>query len=66
MWNHGLAEVFKALFKQGLKLDHFEEYDYSPYNCFLHTKEIGPRQFQIEHLDNKIPMVYSLTASFKP
>lgn len=66
MWNHGLDEVFNALFKQGLKIDHFEEYDYSPFNCFLHTKEIGPRQFQIEHLDNKIPMVYSLIASFNP
>jgi SAM-dependent methyltransferase len=66
MWNHGLAEVFNALFKQGLKIDHFQEYDYSPFNCFLHTKEIGSRQFQIKHLDNKIPMVYSLTASFNP
>jgi SAM-dependent methyltransferase len=33
-WNHGLSEVFNGLLGNGLPISHFEEYDYSPYNCF--------------------------------
>lgn len=59
-WNHGLNEVIGALMKTGLVLEAFEEYDYSPYQCFKHTVEEEPGVFRIEHLGNKIPMVYSL------
>jgi SAM-dependent methyltransferase len=59
-WNHNLAEVFTSLMNEGLKIESFNEYDYSPYNCFNKTIEIGPGKFRIEHMDNKIPMVYSL------
>jgi len=59
-WNHGLAEVVTALLNQKLCLKDFQEYDYSPYNCFLHTVEFEPGKFRIAHLENKLPMVYSL------
>lgn len=62
VWNHGLGEVLNALLSNGLKLSHFEEFDYSPYDCFQKTVEIAPKQFRIKHLDDKIPMVYALTA----
>ncbi|RYZ18759.1 MAG: class I SAM-dependent methyltransferase [Chitinophagaceae bacterium] len=61
-WNHGLAEVIGALVRNGLALEVFNEYDYSPYNCFRHTVEVAPKQFRIEHLGDKIPMVYALVA----
>ena len=59
-WNHGMAEVINALLKQGLTLKDLQEYDYSPYDCFSHTIEIEKGRFRIRHLDDKLPMVYSL------
>ncbi|MDT0293346.1 class I SAM-dependent methyltransferase [Mesonia ostreae] len=65
VWNHGLAEVITSLIKNGLEINAFEEFDYSPYNCFNKTIEIAPQKYRIEHLENKIPMVYSIVATKK-
>lgn len=61
-WNHSLSEVISNLLKHGLEIQHFNEYDYSPYNCFNQTEEFEKGKFRIKHLENKIPMLYSLTA----
>ena len=61
-WNHSLSEVFQSLLNNGLQIEHFEEYDYSNYNCFNETIEFEPNKFRIKHLENKIPMMYSLVA----
>lgn len=63
MWNHGFSEVINSLIKNGLTLNSLDEFDYSPYNCFNKTIEIAPNKYRIKHLDNKIPMVYALTAT---
>jgi ubiquinone/menaquinone biosynthesis C-methylase UbiE len=65
MWNHGLGEVLGSLLRNGLTLNSFEEFDYSPYNCFQKTVEFEPKRYRIEHLGNKIPMVFALRASKK-
>ncbi len=65
MWNHGLSEVINNLIKNGLEINSLDEFDYSPYNCFNKTIEIGPKKYRIEHLENKIPMVYSIVATNK-
>jgi hypothetical protein len=62
MWNHGLNEVFKALKNNHLQVEDFDEYDYSPYSCFLNTIEFELGKFRIKKLAHKIPMVYSITA----
>ena len=62
MWNHGLGEVINSLIKNGLEINHFKEYDYSPYNCFNKTIEFEPKKYRIEHLGDKIPMVFSIIA----
>ncbi|MBS3913639.1 MAG: class I SAM-dependent methyltransferase [Bacteroidetes bacterium] len=64
-WNHGLAEVLQALIQNDLQLDEIREYDYSPYNCFANLTESEPGKFRIAHLENKIPMVYSILGSKK-
>jgi len=64
-WNHGLAEIFHALENNGLILKQFEEYDYSPYNCFAGMKKLAERKFIIEKYSNKLPLVYSLIATKK-
>lgn len=61
-WNHSISEVFQALMNNGLQLEHFDEYDYSNYNCFNEMIEFEPNKFRIKHLENKIPMMYSLKA----
>lgn len=61
-WNHPLSEVFMSLINAGLTIEQFHEFDYSPYNCFSHTEEVGEKQFRIKHFENNIPMVYSLLA----
>lgn len=60
-WNHSLSDVFNALKKNGLQLQQFEEFDYSPYNCFQGCVETQ-QGFQIESLQGKLPMVYAIEA----
>jgi 2-polyprenyl-3-methyl-5-hydroxy-6-metoxy-1,4-benzoquinol methylase len=64
-WNHNLSEVVNSLIANGLELKTFNEYNYSPYNCFNKTVEFEPGKYRIAHLDHKIPMVYSLLAQKK-
>lgn len=65
MWNHGLSEVITNLIKNGLEINSLNEYDYSPYDCFNKTIEVEHKKYRIEHLENKIPMVYSIVAAKK-
>lgn len=62
-WNHGLAEVLTSLIGNGLSIDVFREYDYSPYACFNGLYEFEPGKFRIKKFGNKIPMVYALSAT---
>lgn len=62
-WNHHLSEVVGALLKQGLVLEFIQEYDFSPYPCFSNMVEVGPRRYQIQGLEGKLPMVYALKLS---
>jgi ubiquinone/menaquinone biosynthesis C-methylase UbiE len=61
-WNHPLDEVFMSLMNQGLALKQFNEYDYSPYNCFKNTVKLAEDCYYIEPLGRNIPLVYSLKA----
>jgi SAM-dependent methyltransferase len=59
-WNHGLSEVFNSLISYGIHILRFNEYDYSPYDCFKGTEEFEPGKFRIAKWGNKLPMVYAL------
>lgn len=61
-WNHSLSEVMNSLIQNGLAIRSFDEYDYSPYNCFNKTIEYAPKKYRIAHLGEKIPMVYAISA----
>ncbi len=65
MWNHSLSEVITSLLNNGLEINAFKEYDYSPYDCFNKTVEFEPQRYRIAHLENNIPMVYSILATKK-
>lgn len=64
-WNHSLSEVITSLIQNNLSIQTLEEYDYSPYNCFNNTIEFASGKYRITHLENKIPMVYSIVANKK-
>lgn len=64
-WNHPISETLNALISNGIELNSFNEYDYSPYNCFNNTEEFEPNKFRIKTFENKIPMVYSIKGTKK-
>lgn len=64
-WNHSLAEVMQSLMDKDIEIISFQEYEYSPYNCFNKTVGISSGRFQIQSLEGKIPMVYSLVGKLK-
>ena len=63
VWNHSLSDIINSLIKNGLSIDLFDEYDYSPYDCFKGTIEYEPGKYRIKHLENKIPMVFAIKAT---
>lgn len=64
-WNHGISEVVNSLIKHGLEVNLLDEFNYSPYNCFKETVEFETKKYRINHLDDKIPMVYAIVATKK-
>ena len=64
-WNHPISEILNALISNSLELNQFNEFDYSPYNCFNEAEEFVTGKFRIKHFENKIPMVYSILATKK-
>lgn len=64
-WNHPISEILNALIHSGLEINQFNEFDYSPYNCFNETVESEPGKFRIKAFGKKIPMVYSILAKKK-
>lgn len=61
-WNHSISEVLNALIQQGLTIQHFNEYNYSYYNCFKNTIKGEDGYYRIQGMENKIPMMYSVKA----
>ena len=65
MWNHPTSEVLNSLIQNNLQINSFNEYDWSPYDCFLHNEKIGERQFRIPQFGTKVPYVFSVVATKK-
>lgn len=49
-WSHSLAEIIRALMAAGLELKDFNEFPFSPYNCFPEMEEVQPGLFQCRHV----------------
>lgn len=64
-WTHSLSEVINSLIQAGVCIARFEEYDYSPYNCFKHAIQIDKDKYRIKHLSDKLPMIYAITGVSK-
>ncbi|THH40292.1 class I SAM-dependent methyltransferase [Neolewinella litorea] len=59
-WDHPVSKVITALLDQGLRLRAFREYDFSPYDCFPDTVQVGAQRWQLRGLEGKIPLTYAL------
>lgn len=60
VWSHSLSEIFMALLGRGLQLEHFHEFDWSPYDCFPFTQEESPGRSVVPGMEGKIPLTFSL------
>ncbi|NJB87675.1 SAM-dependent methyltransferase [Lewinella marina] len=59
-WDHPLSSIITALVEEGLRLRSFQEYDFSPYDCFPDTVKVGDHRWQLRGLEGKIPLTYAL------
>lgn len=62
-WNHSFEEIINNLLKHHLQITGFQEYPFSPYNCFNNTIKGSDGMYYIKGLENKLPMVYSIKAT---
>ena len=61
-WDYSISELMTPILQQGLTIESFKEYDYSPYNIYQNSVKIK-KGYQVQGLEGKIPLVYSLVAS---
>lgn len=61
-WNHSISEVLNALISNGLTITHFNEFNFSCYNCFNNMVQGQDGYWRIKGIENKIPMMYSVKA----
>lgn len=64
-WNHSISEVLNSLISHNIEICSFDEYDYSPYNCFNDMIKIDTDKYRIETFGDKIPLVYSVVGAKK-
>jgi len=61
-WSHSLSEVISSLINAGLTLEVFQEFAYSPYNCFDGLENVGEKTYQMLYKDQQVPLLYSIKA----
>jgi len=61
-WSHSIGEILTALLEHNLIIEKFQEFDYSPYDCFNKTVQIDEGRWQIQGLEGIIPLVFALQA----
>lgn len=59
-WNHSTGEIINSLIKNNIQILSFDEYDFSPYNCFKNLVEIAPSRYKLSTFKKNIPMVFTL------
>ncbi|MBL6657186.1 MAG: class I SAM-dependent methyltransferase [Flavobacteriales bacterium] len=64
-WNHSLTEIFVALESNGLKLQSFEEYNYTPYLLKGMVEREAGKHVLKDRAHQNLPYVFSLKATKK-
>jgi len=58
-WDFSISEVLEPLLKQGLSLQDFREYKFSPYNLYKNSIKTD-EGYQVKGLKGKIPYLFSI------
>ena len=61
-WRHSISDIINALTGQGLRLEYFNEFPFSVYNCFPDMVEAGEGRWVFKDIGEKIPYLFSLKA----
>lgn len=61
-WNHPFSEIITALLKKNLRVTQFNEFPFSPYNCFNNLEQGDDDMWRIKGMNEKMPMMYSIKA----
>lgn len=59
-WNHPTSELLNALIKQGIQIEHFNEFPFSTYNVFPNMEKIGEGKYVFKHLKGMVPYLFSI------
>ena len=61
-WSHSISEVINALIQAGLTIQAFNEFPFSPYDCFDGLTQTQKGRFALIENGNAKPLVYSIKA----
>ena len=59
-WIHTTSKLIQVLVDQGLTVEEFKEYPFSPYHCFPKMRSVGENQYVMEFLQKGYPHTFSL------
>lgn len=59
-WAHPISGILNSLINAGIKIDHFNEYPFSPHNCFEGLDEREKGRFYLTKSGNDVPLVYTI------
>ena len=63
VWSHPLSDVINALLKINLRIEHVNEFPYSPYNCFEGLAERQKGRYFLSKSGQDVPLLYSIKAT---
>lgn len=61
-WAHSLSEVTQSLIDAGLTISEFQEYPFSPYNCFEGLEIVDGKGYHLLFKGQQTPILYSIKA----
>lgn len=61
-WPHSLSEVINSLLCAGLTIESFNEFAFSPYDCFDGLEYVEEHGFQFMHKHQQVPLVFAIKA----
>jgi ubiquinone/menaquinone biosynthesis C-methylase UbiE len=64
-WSHSISEIIMGMIQNGFEIEVFNEYYYSPYNCFPNMKKIGDKKYEWRRGDHPLPHVFLLKSRLK-
>lgn len=59
-FSHSFSEIINSLISVGLKLEFFNEFDYTTHDCFENMVEFEPRKYRFKEMNVAMPMMYSM------